>query len=39
MSALSGEHAAYLALILAGFLPNEIWRFLGIVFARGLDEG
>jgi branched-subunit amino acid transport protein len=35
---LSGEHAAYLALILAGFLPNEIWRFLGVMFARGLDE-
>jgi branched-subunit amino acid transport protein AzlD len=39
MSALSGEFAAYLALILVGFLPNEIWRWLGIVFARGLDEG
>ena len=39
MSALSGEHAAYLALILAGFLPNEIWRFLGVMFASGLDEG
>jgi hypothetical protein len=39
MSALSGEYAVYLALILAGFLPNEVWRWLGIVFARGLDEG
>ena len=38
MSALSGEYAAWLALILAGFLPNEIWRFLGVMFARGLDE-
>ena len=38
MNALSGELAAYLALILAGFLPNEIWRWLGVVFARGLDE-
>ena len=38
MSALSGEYAAYLALILAGFLPNEVWRWLGVVFARGLDE-
>ena len=28
----------YLALILVGFLPNEIWRWLGIVVARGLDE-
>ena len=39
MSALSGDYAAYLALILAGFLPNEVWRWLGVVFARGLDEG
>jgi hypothetical protein len=29
----------YLALILVGFLPNEIWRWLGIVLARGIDEG
>jgi hypothetical protein len=28
----------YLILILAGFLPNEVWRMLGIVLARGLDE-
>ena len=35
MSALS----PYLLLILAGFLPNEIWRMLGNVAARGLDEG
>ncbi len=39
MSALSGEYAAYLALILVGFLPNEVWRWLGVVFAGGLDEG
>lgn len=38
MSALSGEMAAYLALIVAGFLPSEVWRWLGVVFARGLDE-
>ena len=38
MSALSGEYAAYLALILAGFLPSEAWRWLGVIFARGLDE-
>jgi hypothetical protein len=29
----------YLALVLAGFLPNEIWRWLGIALARGIDEG
>lgn len=39
MRAFSGEWGAYLALILAGFLPNEIWRWLGVIFARGLDEG
>jgi hypothetical protein len=38
MSALSGELVAYLALIVAGFLPSEVWRWLGVVFARGLDE-
>jgi hypothetical protein len=29
----------YLVLITAGFLPNEIWRMLGVVVAHGLDEG
>ena len=38
MSALSAEYVAWLALIVAGFLPNEAWRWLGVVFARGLDE-
>lgn len=28
----------YVALILAGFLPNEVWRFIGLVVARRLDE-
>jgi hypothetical protein len=28
----------YLMLILVGFLPNEIWRVLGLVLARGLNE-
>jgi len=37
MSALSNI-APYLALIVAGFLPNEIWRWLGLMFASGLDE-
>jgi hypothetical protein len=39
MSALSGEYAAWLALIVVGFLPSEVWRWLGVIFARGLDEG
>ena len=29
----------YLILILVGVLPNEVWRLLGLVTARGLDEG
>jgi hypothetical protein len=28
----------YLALILIGYLPNEIWRVFGLVLARGLNE-
>jgi hypothetical protein len=24
--------------VLAGFLPNEIFRWLGVIFARGLNE-
>ena len=32
------EIGPYLALILVGFLPNEVWRVLGLVLVRGLDE-
>jgi hypothetical protein len=35
---MSAELSSYLMLILVGFLPNEVWRMLGIVAARGLDE-
>jgi hypothetical protein len=28
----------YLALILLGFLPSEVWRWLGLLLGRGLDE-
>ena len=28
----------YLALILVGFLPNEVWRLVGLMLVRGLDE-
>ena len=38
MSALWGEFGAYLALVLVGFLPNEVWRWLAVIFSRGLDE-
>ena len=32
------EIGPYLALILVGFLPNEVWRVLGLVVVRGLNE-
>ena len=28
----------YVLLVLVGFLPNEVWRVLGLVLARGLNE-
>ena len=34
----TGELAAYTLLVLVGFLPNEIWRALGLVAVRGIDE-
>jgi hypothetical protein len=33
-----GDLSPYLVLILVGFLPNEIWRALGLALARGLNE-
>ncbi len=38
MNALGTELTAYLLLVLVGFLPNEIWRWLGLIASRGLDE-
>ena len=38
MTALSGEFGAYLALVLVGFLPNEVWRWLAVIFSRGLED-
>ena len=35
---MSAELHAYVLLVLVGFLPNEIWRMLGLVVARGIDE-
>ena len=28
----------HLLLLLVGFLPNEVWRWLGVIASRGLDE-
>jgi Branched-chain amino acid transport protein (AzlD) len=38
MSLATSDLWPYLALILAGFLPNEVWRWLGVWLGRGLDE-
>jgi len=35
---MSGELHAYALLLLVGFLPNEIWRMLGLLVVRGIDE-
>ena len=37
MSALR-DIGPYVLLILVGFLPNEVWRMLGLVLSRGLEE-
>lgn len=41
MSALQtfvGDWHALLILIVAGFLPNEVWRMLGLWLGGGIDE-
>ncbi|HZD91035.1 MAG TPA: AzlD domain-containing protein [Pseudolabrys sp.] len=38
MNPAVNELWAYLVLIFVGFLPNELWRALGLVLARGLNE-
>jgi Branched-chain amino acid transport protein (AzlD) len=38
MSAFTAELWPYFLLIVAGYLPNEIWRALGLVLGRGLAE-
>lgn len=38
MTDILHELAPYTALIVAGFLPNEIWRHLGVGIGRRLDE-
>lgn len=35
---MTAELSPWLLLLLVGFLPNEIWRMIGVVLARGLDE-
>jgi len=38
MSATLHDLGPVLALILVGFLPNEVWRVVGLMLVRGLDE-
>ena len=37
MSLTTSELWPYVVLVLAGFLPNEVWRWLGFAVARGID--
>jgi branched-subunit amino acid transport protein len=39
MSDFIGDPQALLVLVIAGFLPNEVWRMLGLWFGGGVDEG
>src|SRR6267142_1416803 len=34
-----GDWHALLVLVIAGFLPNEVWRMLGLWLGGGIDEG
>ena len=38
MSGFVGEWHALLVLLLAGILPNEVWRMLGLWLGGGIDE-
>lgn len=38
MISYSSEIGAMLIVIFIGFLPNEIWRVLGVLFGRRIDE-
>ena len=39
MSDFFGDWHALLLLLLAGVIPNQIWRMLGLWLGSGLDEG
>ncbi|MFT4278308.1 MAG: AzlD domain-containing protein [Rhodopseudomonas sp.] len=39
MSGFIGDWQALVVLVLAGFLPNELWRMLGLWLGGGIDEG
>ncbi len=35
----AGEWQSYALLLVAGFLPNEVWRVMGLLVGRRIDEG
>ena len=39
MSDFIGDWHALVVLLLAGVIPNQIWRMLGLWFGGGIDEG
>lgn len=39
MSGFVGDWHALFLLIVAGFLPNEVWRMVGLWFGAGVNEG
>jgi branched-subunit amino acid transport protein len=39
MSEFFGDWHALVMLLLAGVIPNQIWRMLGLWLGSGLDEG
>ena len=39
MSEFIGDWHALLVLVIAGFLPNEIWRMAGLWLGSSVDEG
>ena len=39
LSNFLGDPHALLVLVVAGFLPNEVWRMLGLWLGSGVDEG
>jgi hypothetical protein len=36
--AFSGPLGPYLLVILVGFLPSEVWRIMGVLLSRNMDE-
>ncbi len=38
MSGFVGDWQALFLLVIVGFLPNEVWRMVGLWFGGGVDE-